>query len=180
MKDFLRTLLIGFTALILSPPAFSCSCHNPQNAKAINSAQDFVIYTYSLVFGADHHKHKSQSQPLQHLDKSLRAQYDADTKNTPKGEVGCIDFNIFTNAQDTFNGFFVEAIKGQPHAFRVYLFFEAPSSLPPSSVVVKIAKQGTGWKITDILYGKDSLSKKLAACKNSRPSLSVQPSEEES
>ena len=112
MKHFLHTLIIGLTALILSPQAFSCSCHNPQAAKAINSSQDFVIYTYSLVFGADHHKHKSTSQPLQHLDKSLRAQYDTAIKKTPKGEIGCIDSNIFTNAQDTFNGFFVEAIKG--------------------------------------------------------------------
>ncbi len=164
MKYVLRTLLISLTALMLSPPAFSCSCHN---------AQDFVIYTYSLIFAADHHRHKSTPQPLQHLDKSLRAQYDAAIKNTPKGEVGCIDSNIFTGAQDIFNGFFVEAIKGQANAFRVYLFFDDPSSLPPSSVVVKIAKQGTGWKITDILYEKDSLSKRLAACKNSKPSLSV-------
>jgi hypothetical protein len=89
--------------------------------------------------------------------------------NQRQAEVGCIDFRLFTGAQDDFNGFwFGKRIEHRAvTSIPVYLLMQGEdvASLQPR-LVLELVKTSDGWKIQNILYpsSKTSLLDVLRHC----------------
>jgi len=106
------------------------------------------------------------------LNKAFAKVINADGVKT--GELACLDFDAFTNAQDTMRGFFIEnaTSQGAITIVPVNLGVQSLDELKTPSLYLHLIKTPTGLLVNDIDYGKEqgTLRSRLKSCLNHKHS----------
>ena len=126
-------------------------------APVISFPETVVKELYRVHRNGYGHVFEKQGRKLQQkfFDQKLAALIWKDLTETPEGEVGNIDFDPLYNAQDTqIKNFRVGAgvVKGLTATVPV-TFMNYDQKV---KITFQLVKTGTGWKISNILYGDDS------------------------
>lgn len=168
-----RKLFSHFMAMFLVMP-LCVSAHTTEVALAnITDPADFAVSLYGTVLASQFEKN-STTQYIKiantYFDKDLNNHFNSvlQKDEATTGELGCLDFIPFTNAQDLSRGFFVDnaQVKGETAIVGVHVSAGDINALKQSVLFLHLTKTAAGWRVQDIDYGKGktTLANHLHAC----------------
>ncbi len=106
-----------------------------------------IYKEYVAAQGTDHDAPNQTDRDV--YSKRLRELIDADRKNTPEGEIGRLDFDVFVNGQDwELSGLHVALVKSDAQRTQVRATFI--NLKEPQDILFSFVREGGNWRIDEI------------------------------
>ncbi len=168
-----RLFIILISLIGFSIPLSSIAHTQGAALATITDAADFAVSLYGTMLASQFEKN-SEEQYLklsnlyftQDLNNDYKSVIEEDKKKT--GELGCLDFNPITHAQDISRGFLVDnaVVKGNTALVAVHLSASDMQDLKDNKLTLHLNKTAEGFRVQDIDYGKGepSLATRLKTC----------------